>query len=119
MENVERKDSFRQVAVWEGTIVGSDEIANFEKFILDELGTRVQYLEEIKTFPDEGVPGTGGRNDVFFAVHDEDVGKFAIPRFQYHMRWIEDVLSYHNYCSLIYPERVKGYCSLGWDGSEG
>ena len=114
MENVERREGFKQVCVWEGTVVGPSEIENFEKFIKDALKTRVQYLEEMITFPDqengENVEGTGGRNDIFFAVHEEDVAKFAVPRFQYHMRWVEDVLAKGNYKSEIYPERVRGYC---------
>lgn len=93
--NVARKEGFVQVCVWPGTLVGADNVADFEKFILDELGTRVQYLEEVQTAPDmkNGFPveGTGGRNDVLFAVHNDDVMKFAIPRFQYGMRWLEDV----------------------------
>lgn len=115
MDNVKRRDMFKQVVVWEGTVVGQDTIEEFEQFILDELGTRIQYLEEVITFPNKDKEGkdvedTGGRNDVFFAVHDEDVGKFAIPRLQYGMRWIEDVLSYRNCTSPIYPERVRNYC---------
>ncbi len=69
-----------------------------------------------KTGPDRdengiAVPETGGRHDVFFAVHNDDVMRFAIPRLQMGIRWIEDVLeneareTEHS----IYPERVKEY----------
>jgi hypothetical protein len=51
-----------------------------------EFGTRIQFLEEIETSPDRQgakiVEGTGGRHDLFFAVHDKDLGNFAIPRLQ-------------------------------------
>lgn len=114
--NVALKEGFRQVCVWQGTLVGADNVADFEQFVQAELGTRVQYLEEILTAPDMvgGYPveGTGGRNDVLFAVHDDDIMKFAVPRFQYGMRWLEDV--YGNGQGNLYPARVVDY--MCWDG---
>lgn len=103
---------FTQVVVWPGTLVGQSNVADFEKFILDELGTRVEYLEEVVTYPDmddngQPVEGTGGRNDLFFAVHKEDIAKFAVPRLAYGMRWIEDV--YGNGHGDLYPLRISHY----------
>ena len=113
MGNVKTKEGFSQVCVWPGTVVGKDAIKEFEKFIKDECDTEIQYLEEIETFPDKKngkeVKGTGGRNDVFFAVKAEDISKFAVKRLAFGIRWIEDVLSSVNYHSEIYPERVKEY----------
>ena len=113
--NVALKEGFKQVCVWPGTLVGADSVGEFEAFMLRELGARVQYLEEVQTAPDlaNGYPveGTGGRNDVIFAVHSDDIGKFAIPRLAYGIRWIEDV--YGNGGGDLYPERVQGYMS--WD----
>lgn len=114
-QNVEFSEPFVQVCIWPGTLVNG-KIREFEAFMLEEFGTRVKYLEEIKTAPDirGGFPveDTGGRNDVFFAVHKDDLQKFAVPRLQMGIRWIEDVLTNerirHNDCSL-YPERVKDY----------
>jgi hypothetical protein len=110
--NVERKEHFKIVCVWPGTLV-EGKIAEFEKFMMDEFGVRVQYLEEIKTNPDKKkgvpVPDTGDRNDVFFAIHMEDVGKFAMPRFQYGIRWLEDVIAPYNHGAHLYPKRVKAY----------
>ena len=109
--NVERKEGFVQVCVWQGTLVGLDNVHAFEEWMQDELGTRVQYLEEVETAPDtvngRAVAGTGGRNDVLFAVHTDDVMKFAVPRLQYGMRWLEDV--YGNGHGDLYPERVAEY----------
>ena len=111
MSNTKLNPEFEQVCVWPGTIVGADKIAEFEAYILEELGTRVQYLEEVQTAPDyrNGFPveDTGGRNDVLFAVHNADVMKFAVPRFQYGMRWLEDV--YGNGGGSLYPERIAEY----------
>ena len=108
-KNVKKNEGFNQVCVWPGTLVGKDNIEKFEKFMLDNFNSRIQYLEEIKTLPDKGVEGTGGRNDVFFAVHEEDIGKFAVPRLSYGIRWIEDVLDPINYLHHIYPKRVYNY----------
>jgi len=107
--NIERKENFKQVCVWPGTLVGEGNIENFEKFMLDNFGTRIQYLEEILTLPNKGEEGTGGRNDAFFAVHEEDIGKFSIPRLSYGIRWVEDVLDKGNYKDKIYPKRVFDY----------
>lgn len=123
MEDVERKEDFNQVCVWEGTIVGEDKVEDFKEFMLKEMDVRIHYLEEIKTLPDQGSDGrlvkdTGGRNDVFFAVHDDDVMKFAIPRLQMGIRWIEDVLDPGNYKSNIYPDRVFEYKTWSCDEEE-
>ena len=108
--NTQLKEGFTQVCVWPGTIVGLDKVAEFESFMLDNFFARVQYLEEVTTALDmtNGFPveDTGGRNDVLFAIHNDDIGKFAIPRMQFGIRWIEDV--YGNGCTL-YPERVAEY----------
>jgi len=118
--NVEKKEKFTQVCVWPSCIVGEDRIEEFEEFMREKFGIRVQYLEEIKTNPDKDVDGniiegTGNRNDLFFAIHDEDVGKFVIPKLMYGISWIEDTLASCNNTSHLYPERVKEYeC---WEGS--
>jgi hypothetical protein len=96
---------FNQVCVWPATIVGPDKAEEFQDWVMDEFGVRAQYIEDIKTNPDHGVPGTGGRNDVLFYVHDDDVGKFAIPRLQYGIRWLEDV--YGNSQGHLYPDRIR------------
>lgn len=114
--NVERNAGFNQVCVWPGIIVGKENVEEFVKFFEDEMKTRVQYLEEVKTLPDRDehgnqVLGTGDRNDVFFAVHEDDVGKFAVPRLSMGIRWIEDAIGEWNNPNgfIIYPHRVKEY----------
>lgn len=105
--NVIRKDEYTQVVVWPGTLVGQDKIKDFEEFLQKEMGVRVQYLEEIETNATVDEEGSGGRNDVLFGVHREDLGKFAAPRFAYGMRWLEDI--YGNGSGYLYPERVAMY----------
>jgi hypothetical protein len=117
-ENVKLKEDYTQVCVWPHTILGDNKPEDFENFIFDEFKVRCQFLEVIETEPDldtngDPVPETGGRSDLFFAIHKEDVGKFAVPRLtlQNPIRWIEDVLAKGNYTSPIYPKRVFGYKS--------
>ena len=99
------EEKFNQLCVWPGTIVGSDKIEEFEKFMADNFrGTRVKYCEEVLTLPTPNEPGTGGRTDLFFKVHDEDVGQFAIPRLVFGIRWWEDVLGNGN--GYLYPQEI-------------
>ena len=101
--------NFNQLCVWEGTLVGKEEIKSFEKFFKDEMGTRVKYVEEIETLPTPGKPNTGGRNDVFFYVHDEDTLKFAVPRLHMGIRWWEDVIKYNDNSNLYPKEFVRNH----------
>lgn len=104
---------FTQVCVWPGTVVGdAKKQKEFVTFMKTNFGVRVKYLEEIVTGPDfrKGLPvkDTGGRNDLFFSVHSADISKFAVPRLQVGIRWIEDVLANETGKS-IYPEHVSKY----------
>jgi len=119
--NTKLKEGFSQVCVWPACVVVNDnrvissqeKIDEFEEFMFDQFKVRIQYLEEIKTEPDQdgekSIEGTGNRNDLLFAVHNEDIGKFAVPRLMVGIRWIEDVLAIDNYRSPIYPKRIFKY----------
>lgn len=119
MSAVPRKEDFTQVCIWPATIVGAERVAEFEAWMLDEFHIRVQYLEEVTTLPNYGDPTTGGSNDVIFAVHKDDVAKFAVPRFAIGVRWVEDVLDNEQRHNMertpaipfysIYPAHVKEY----------
>jgi hypothetical protein len=120
-KNVLRKPGFEQVCVWRGVTLPPALIKEWEAAMLETFGARVQYLEEITTRPDidpfgNPVPGTGGRSDLFFAVHSRDLRRFAYPRMEYGIKWIEDVLAKANYLHQIYPRRVYGYRS--WDANK-
>ena len=91
------KNNYQQLCVWQGVEVG-DEKHELEKWVKEKLDSRIKYLTEVKTNPDtdedgNDVPDSGGRNDVFFYVHEDDINKFAVPRLGYEMRWWEDVLN--------------------------
>ena len=94
-------NQYKQLCVWPGTVLGESTPQELEQFFLDEMGVRVKYHTEVKTLPDldkydEPIPDTGGRNDLFFFIHDDDIGKFALPRLQMGIRWWEDVVNYNN-----------------------
>lgn len=125
------KNGYKQVCIWPGTCVvnppeGREPLADtpegavkmFEDFMQSTFNVRVKYLEEIKTLPDKlpsGAPDpeTGNRNDLFFVINDEDIGKFAIPRLRYGIRWYEDVVSYNDHANL-YPQEVLDRYEVRW-----
>lgn len=103
--NLPSEDNYKQLCVWEGTLVTEANSKEFEKFILEQTGSRIKYSEEIKTNPTPGEPETGGRNDVLFFIHKDDVAKFAVARFTFGIRWWEDVIKYNN-GSYLYPSEI-------------
>ena len=114
MKNVKLKDNFIQVCVWPATTVGKSDVEAFEKWALEELDTRIQYLEEIKTYPTVSKSGdivaeSGSRSDVLFAVHNKDIPKFSIKRLEFGMRWLEDIMD--NAGFQLYPSRIEKYRS--------
>lgn len=114
-KNIKTETPFTQVCVWPATLVAPDQVDAFEAFMLEEFKVRAKFLETINTAPDmkSGFPveGTGGRADVFFAVHSSDIEKFAIARLAAGIRWIEDVLDNeeHRKQGSLYPARVIEY----------
>lgn len=114
MKNAKRDKNYNQVCVWPGTILPETHI---EKFVahFKENGFRIQHLETLRTRPDHDasgnkIEGTGGRSDVLFAIHNDDIMKFAIPRLQMGIRWIEDVLDNEpEDVPSLYPQRVVEY----------
>lgn len=105
---------YKQLCVWPGTLLGDSTPKDLEDFFINESGVRVKYHTEIETLPDLNpsgvpVPDTGGRSDLFFYVHDEDVSKFAVPRLQMGIRWWEDVIKYNDNSNLYPKEFVQSH----------
>ena len=88
------KGKFNQLCVLQGCLMPEGGAKELESFFKDEMGVTVKFETEVKTLPDPGDLGmkTGGRNDVFFYIADDDIGKFAVPRLSMGIRWYEDVL---------------------------
>jgi hypothetical protein len=107
-------DNYTQLCVWPGTMLGEYSIQEFEQYFLDEMGVRVKYHTEAKTLPDldennSPIPDTGGRNDLFFYVHDGDANKFAVPRLRMGIRWWEDVVKYNDNGHLYTEEFLEAH----------
>ena len=107
------KGKFNQLCVWPGTVVGKDEITALEAFFKDEMGVTIKYETEVKTLPDTPeCTETGGRNDLFFYIADDDIMKFAVPRLSMGIRWYEDVLG--NGGGKLYPTEVLEKYEKTW-----
>ena len=111
-----KPNGYNQVCLIAGIIPpkNEEEIKKFETLIFDKFKTRIKYIDYMLTKPDtdsdgNNVPNTGGRLDVLFYVHDEDISIFAVPRFSIRARWIEDVLADMNYRCKIYPDSIYQY----------
>ena len=103
---------FTQLCVWPGTTLSPSTPKDLEDFFKDEMGTRIKYAEEVTTLPGDG--GEGGRTDQFFFVHNDDVGKFAIPRLKMGIRWWEDVLDNMKGRDQIYPKEILEKYPYTW-----
>lgn len=98
------------LAFWPGTLVrqadircGPKGIHGFFKKVFD---IEVQPVGCVETLPD--ADESGGRQDFFFFVDGTDLPKFVTRRFEFGMRWWEDV--YFNHGEGIYPpEFLKAY----------
>ena len=109
------KNQFNQLCVWPGTVVGDSKKVqkDFVKFFKDELGVTVKYETEVKTLPDTPeCTKTGGRNDLFFYIADDDIMKFAVPRLSMGIKWYEDVLD--NGGGKLYPTEVLEKYEKTW-----
>jgi hypothetical protein len=110
--------NFNQLCVWHGTTLGESKPKDLEDFFKDELGVRVKYKCEVTTLPnidENGIPdfNTGGRNDLFFYVHNDDIPKFSVPRLRMGIRWWEDVIVYNDDAHLYTKEFIEAN-PAGW-----
>lgn len=106
-------NNFTQLCVWPAVVLGDSSVEEFETFFKSELGVRIKYHTEVETLPDldekgNPVPDTGGRNDIFFFVHSDDIAKFAVPRLEMGIRWWEDAIKYNDTSKHLYtPEFIE------------
>lgn len=109
------KRKYNQLCVWPGTILDDVSIKEFENWFKGR-GFRIRFCEVVVTLPDvvdgKKVKGTGGRHDVFFYIHDDDILKFSLPRLGMGIRWWEDVLDNGDGC--IYPKSVLEKYPYSW-----
>ena len=109
MNDTTNKD-YKQLVIWRGTIVGEENIEDFEKFFHDE-GFSVKYATEFETLAGNG--GEGGRKDVLFYVHGKDIQKFTMFRLKFEgMSWWEDAIDNEG---EIFPERILNEYKYSWN----
>lgn len=112
-----KENKFNQLCVWRGTLLGDKTPKDFEElFKLKKY--RVKFAEEVTTNPDKDdcgndIPGTGGRTDILFYIHDDDIQRFALFRFQLGISWWEDVVKY-NKKSYLYSEEILKKYPVKW-----
>lgn len=109
--NVPRKPGFGQVCVWPGfTIIDPEarelppelHVDRFQNWMKSQFAVRVQFLEEV------AIPHAEGEYPIIvFAVHNEDLPKFILPRLHFGIRWVEDATDPGNGPPL--PTRFLGY----------
>lgn len=102
---------YNQLCVLQGTLE-PDSKKEFNKFFKENFGVRVKYAGQTYTLPDPGVKGTGGRSDLLFFIHDDDIQKFAIPRFKMGIRWWEDV--FYNKMQYLYNKEILNKYPKTW-----
>jgi hypothetical protein len=111
-------ENYKQLCVWPGTVLGESTPQDLESFFLEQMKTRIKFHTEVQTLPDldeNGNPdtNTGGRNDLFFYVHSDDIAAFAVPRLQMGIRWWEDVVGYNDN-SHLYTKEFLNANPLTW-----
>lgn len=103
--------SYNQLVCLQGI---TDDLEYLGRAISKHFDVRVQMADEYVTNPDS--TGDGGRRDVLFYVHDDDVQRFAIPMRSVGCRWWEDVLSnlrhHGNICQI--PQDVIRKYPASW-----
>ena len=114
MEN----NKFTQLCVWAGVDLEGSSIKELTDFFIENFETRIKYETQITTLPDldsygNRVPETGGRNDIFFYVHTDDIMQFAVPRLSIGIRWWEDVIVYNDNTHL-YPQEFRDKYPATW-----
>lgn len=93
--------NFNQLCVWQGVTLGEYTNKDFEKFMQNQFNVKIKFEACIETLPNldvfnNPIKNTGGRFDLFFYIHDEDIQKFAVPRLSVGIRRWEDVLNNKN-----------------------
>lgn len=107
-------EKFNQLCIWPATMLGDSTAEEFEKFFSDEFnGVRVKFAEEVITNGSLERNEEGGRHDLLFFVHDDDIAKFAVPRLQFGIRWWEDVVKYND-CFYLYSEEILNKYPVTW-----
>lgn len=106
-------NKFNQLCVWQGTVLGDSTVKDFTNFFKEKFNTRIQFCEEVITNGSVERNEKGGRHDILFYIHDDDISHFALSRFEIGIRWWEDVVFYND-GSYLYDQEVLDKYSIRW-----
>ena len=110
---IHRDKKWNQLCVLQGCLMPKGGVKELVEFFKNDMGVEIKFETEVKTLPDTpGCTETGGRNDIFFYIADDDINKFAVPRLSMGVKWWEDVLSNGN--GKLYPKRILETYSQTW-----
>ena len=102
---IHRDKKWNQLCVLQGCLMPKGGVKELVEFFKNDMGVEIKFETEVKTLPDKpGCTETGDRNDIFFYIADDDIGKFAVPRLSMGVKWWEDVLGNGN--GKLYPKRI-------------
>ena len=105
-------EEFTQLCVMHCVTLGDLTPEDFENYLTETFNVRTKFSEEVETTIDDE-DNTGKIHDLLFFVHNEDVGRFAIPRLSAGIRWWEDVVGYNDNRSRYSDEILEKY-PLTW-----
>ncbi|MDD4779210.1 MAG: hypothetical protein PHT02_01210 [Tissierellia bacterium] len=106
-------NNFKQLCVWQGFALGNHSIADFEEHMKNTFDVKIKFAEEVETNGSEARNEEGGRHDLLFYIHDEDISKFAVKRLAYGIRWWEDVVLYND-GAYLYNQEILDKYSVKW-----
>jgi hypothetical protein len=71
---------------------------------MEEFSVRIKFDSVQKTNPDPDDFYSGGRSDLFFYIHNDDINKnsFCLRKLKAGMRWWEDI--FFNHQEYLYSE---------------
>ena len=107
------ENQFTQLCVWPGCVMGDNTPEDFEKYLLEKMDVRVKFAEEVTTNGSVERHEEGGRKDLLFFIHADDIGKFAGRRLMMGIRWWEDVVSYND-GAYLYSEEILNKYPVTW-----
>lgn len=107
------ENQFTQLCVWPGCVMGDNTPEDFEKYLLEEMDVRVKFAEEVTTNGSVERHEEGGRKDLLFFIHADDISKFAGRRLMMGIRWWEDVVSYND-GAYLYSEEILNKYPVTW-----
>jgi len=111
---INNDNEYDQLCVMQGTTLGDKTKEDFEKWMKQTLNVRVKFAEEVITNGSVEREEEGGRHDLLFYVHNDDItASFCTERFKVGIRWWEDVVVFND-GSYLYTQEVLDKYPPAW-----